>query len=80
MRVFERRRILDTARQIPLVILTRRPNPRLKVRQVVWDGDSVGDWACELEGPDTGLIKLAGKLVDCRRRPAPVFSSRPDAP
>ena len=63
-----------------LVILTRRPNPRLKVRQVVWDGDSVGDWACELEGPDTALINLAGKLVDCRRRPAPVFSSRPDAP
>jgi uncharacterized protein len=49
-----------------LVILTRRANPRLKVRQVVWDGDSVGDWACELEGPDTALINLAGKLVDCR--------------
>lgn len=49
-----------------LVILTRRPNPRLKVRQVVWDGDSVGVWACELEGPDTALINLAGKLVDCR--------------
>lgn len=49
-----------------LVILTRRPNPRLKVRQVVPDGDSVGDWACELEGPDTALINLAGKLVDCR--------------
>ena len=62
-----------------LVILTRRPNSRLKVRQVVWDGDSVGDWACELEGPDTALINLAGKLVDCRRRRAPVFSSRPDA-
>jgi uncharacterized protein len=49
-----------------LVILTGRPNSRLKVRQVVWDGDSVGDWACELEGPDTALINLAGKLVDCR--------------
>ena len=49
-----------------IVILTRRPERRARVRQTVWDGDNVGDWACELEGPDTALINLAGKLVDCR--------------
>lgn len=49
-----------------VVILTRRVNPALPVRQATWDGRSVGDWAAELDGPNTALINLAGKLVDCR--------------
>ncbi|OHU93353.1 epimerase [Mycobacterium talmoniae] len=49
-----------------VVILTRRVNPALPVRQVSWDGRTVGDWAVELDGANTALINLAGKLVDCR--------------
>lgn len=49
-----------------IVVLTRRPNPHLHVRQVLWDGQTVGGWAAELEGPGTAVINLAGKLVDCR--------------
>jgi hypothetical protein len=49
-----------------IVVLTRRLNSRSSVRQVAWDGETVGDWATELEGPDTAVINLAGKLVDCR--------------
>lgn len=49
-----------------IVILTRRVNPALPIRQVPWDGRTVGDWATELEAADTAVINLAGKLVDCR--------------
>lgn len=48
-----------------VVVLTRRIDDEFVVRQVVWDGVTVGDWATELDGPDTALINLAGKLVDC---------------
>jgi uncharacterized protein len=62
------RRIGDdlAGRGYDVVILTRRVDSRLSVRQVVWDGEAVSDWAAELEGPDTALINLAGRLVDCR--------------
>ena len=62
------RRIGDdlAGRGYDVVVLTRRVDPRLSVRQVVWEGETVGDWASELEGPDTALINLAGRLVDCR--------------
>lgn len=62
------RRIGDelAGRGYDVVILARRADSRLSVPQVVWDGETVGDWAGELEGPDTALINLAGKLVDCR--------------
>ena len=49
-----------------VVILTRRVDPALALHQVPWDGRTVGDWATELDGADTALINLAGKLVDCR--------------
>jgi uncharacterized protein len=49
-----------------VVILTRRVDPALALRQVPWDGRTVGDWATELDGADTAVINLAGKLVDCR--------------
>src|ERR1700736_4775254 len=62
------RRIGDdlAGRGYDVVVLTRRVDPRLSVRQVVWEGETVGDWASELEGPDTALINLAGRRVDCR--------------
>lgn len=48
-----------------VVILTRSDRHPIDVRQVVWDGRSVGEWATELH--DSVLINLAGELVD--RRP-----------
>jgi uncharacterized protein len=60
------RRITADLREHDIVVLSRRPDPGLPVRQVAWDGEHVGDWAPELEGPGTALINLAGKLVDCR--------------
>ncbi|MGH3725653.1 MAG: epimerase [Mycobacterium sp.] len=75
------RRIADDLgpRGHEIVVLTRRPNPDLTVRQVHWDGQTVGEWAAELEGPGTAVINLAGKLVDCRptkRNIAELTSSR----
>jgi uncharacterized protein len=55
-----------------IVILTRRVDPALPVRQVPWDGRTVGDWAAELDQPNTAVINLAGHLVDCRPTPANV--------
>jgi NAD dependent epimerase/dehydratase family enzyme len=59
-----------SARGHQVVVLARRPDASSAVRQVLWDGRTVGDWAAELEGPDTAVINLAGKLVDCRPTPA----------
>src|SRR4051812_43314155 len=50
-----------------VVILTRSPailrDPR--VRQVRWDGRTVGDWRTEIDGA-TAVVNLAGKNVNCR--------------
>jgi uncharacterized protein (TIGR01777 family) len=54
------------ARGHDIVVLTRRVDPGLPVRQVPWDGRTVGDWAAELDQANTAVINLAGKLVDCR--------------
>lgn len=48
-----------------VVILTRRPRADIRHRQVTWDGETVGDWAEELDR--AVLLNLAGELVD--RRP-----------
>jgi len=49
-----------------IVILTRNPRPRDdSVREVRWDGKTVGEWAKELEGA-RALINLAGISVNCR--------------
>lgn len=48
------------------VVLARRPKPRPDgVREVLWDGETVGDWAQELEKAEA-VINLCGKSVDCR--------------
>jgi len=54
------------ARGSEVVILTRNPKPRTRViREVRWDGESVGDWQNELEDA-RALINLAGISVNCR--------------
>jgi uncharacterized protein (TIGR01777 family) len=51
------------------VVLTRRVRRRGgRVRQVEWDGRTVGPWARELEGA-TAVVNLAGRSVDCRHTP-----------
>ena len=54
------------ARGYEIVVLTRTTQPSTPpVRQVVWDGASLGAWAKELEGA-AGVINLAGRSVNCR--------------
>lgn len=65
-----------TDRGNQVVVLSRQPDTSSPVRQVFWDGRTVGDWAAELEGPDTAVINLAGKLVDCRPTEANVAELR----
>jgi len=49
-----------------IVVLTRAPNRTEKsFREIAWDGESLGDWARELDGADA-LINLAGVSVNCR--------------
>jgi uncharacterized protein len=51
------------------VVLTRRVRGRgARVRQVEWDGRTVGPWARELEGA-AAVVNLAGRSVDCRHTP-----------
>jgi uncharacterized protein len=49
-----------------VVVLTRLKGAETsRVRQVVWDGESLQEWAKELEGAEA-LINLSGRSVDCR--------------
>src|SRR2546426_10150569 len=49
-----------------IVVLTRSPGPAVEsIRQVGWDGRTLGDWARELEGA-RALINLSGRSVNCR--------------
>jgi uncharacterized protein len=50
------------------VVLTRRVGKNSRVRQVEWDGRTVGAWASELEGA-AAVVNLAGRSVDCRHTP-----------
>ncbi|GAA3736517.1 epimerase [Streptomyces tremellae] len=57
-----------------VVVVTRRPGaggavagPR--VREVGWDGRTVGEWAREVDGCDV-VVNLAGRSVSCRYTPA----------
>jgi uncharacterized protein (TIGR01777 family) len=58
-------RILDralTGAGHEVVVLTRRPQ---RDREVVWDGETPGRWAQEIDGSDV-VINLAGRSVSCR--------------
>src|SRR2546425_5252314 len=49
-----------------VVVLTRSPGPAVQsIRQVGWDGRTLGDWTEELEGA-RALINLAGRSLNCR--------------
>jgi uncharacterized protein (TIGR01777 family) len=49
-----------------IVVLTRSPKKTSStIREVNWDGRSLGAWAAELEGAEA-VINLAGRSVDCR--------------
>jgi uncharacterized protein (TIGR01777 family) len=47
-----------------VVVLSRTPHGA-PWRTVRWDGETVGDWAAELDGADV-VINLAGRSVNCR--------------
>jgi uncharacterized protein (TIGR01777 family) len=49
-----------------VTVLSRRTNRDSGgIRYAVWDGDTVGEWAREIDGADA-LINLAGRSVNCR--------------
>lgn len=47
-----------------VVVLSRRPESA-RWRVATWDGETIGDWASEIEGSDV-VINLAGRSVNCR--------------
>lgn len=47
------------------VILSRRPGAVAHGRAVIWDGETLGPWAAELENA-AAVINLAGRSVNCR--------------
>ncbi|NMD58336.1 MULTISPECIES: DUF1731 domain-containing protein [Tsukamurella] len=65
-----------------VTILTRSIRADVPYPQVTWDGRTVGAWSAVLDGPNTAVINLAGKLVDCRPTAANIAAltaSRVDA-
>jgi uncharacterized protein (TIGR01777 family) len=59
-----------TALDWEVVVLTRHSKARGdQVREVSWDGATVGDWARELEGAEA-VVNLSGRSIDCRFTPA----------
>ncbi len=50
-----------------VVVLSRAPQDA-PWRVVPWDGETVGDWAAEVNGADA-VINLAGRSVNCRYTP-----------
>lgn len=55
------------ARGQDVVVLTRALSDA-PYRQVVWDGETAGSWAAELDDSErpVAVVNLAGRLVDCR--------------
>ena len=51
-----------------VIVLSRNQTGVLPWRVVKWDGETLGDWASEIEGADT-IINLAGQSVNCRYTP-----------
>jgi len=47
------------------VVVLSRASRKFPWRTVAWDGESLGQWAQELEGVDA-VINLAGRSVNCR--------------
>jgi len=58
------RELADSEWQV--VVLTRSPKSRDDgVREVAWDGQTLGDWAKEVNGA-TAVVNLSGRNIDCR--------------
>ncbi|MEU0397289.1 TIGR01777 family oxidoreductase [Streptomyces sp. NPDC006208] len=51
-----------TAAGHEVAVLTRRP---VRDREVLWDGETLGPWAEEINGSDI-VVNLAGRSVSCR--------------
>src|SRR5260370_20754492 len=70
------------SRNNDVVVLTRSPGPAARsIRQVGWDGRTLGDWARELDGA-RALINLTGRSVNCRyneRNRREILESRVDS-
>lgn len=70
------------ARGYDAVVLTRLPVAITShVRQVRWDGRTLGEWAAELDGA-RAVINLAGRSVNCRyneRNRREILESRVDS-
>jgi len=51
---------------VELINLTRRPRAGPHgMRDMRWDGKTLGDWAAQLDGADA-VVNLTGRSVDCR--------------
>src|SRR3989449_9637994 len=65
-----------------VIVLTRSPGPvPQSIRQIGWDGRTLGEWARELDGA-SALINLAGRSVNCRyndRNKREILESRVDS-
>lgn len=48
-----------------VLVLTRWPAANSATPEIHWDGETLGDWALELEGADA-VVNLSGRTVDCR--------------
>jgi uncharacterized protein (TIGR01777 family) len=70
------------SRNNDVVVLTRSPRPASQsIRQVGWDGLTLGDWERELDGA-SAVINLAGRSVNCRyneRNRREILESRVDS-
>jgi uncharacterized protein (TIGR01777 family) len=53
-----------TERGHEVIVLTRRPTPSA-ISEVLWDGQTLGPWAKQLNGT-FAVINLAGRSVNCR--------------
>ncbi len=68
-----------SGQEVPVVVLTRHPQPSQGlIHSVLWDGETVGEWAAELEGA-AAVVNLAGRTVNCRynaRNKQEIYDSR----
>ncbi|MEO0476162.1 MAG: TIGR01777 family oxidoreductase [Planctomycetota bacterium] len=51
-----------------VVVVSRHQPAACEGRWVHWDGQTIGDWAQELEGA-SAVVNFAGRTVDCRKTP-----------
>jgi len=57
-----------TERGYEVTVLTRHPNQGSNVKELHWDGSTLGPWAEHLDGA-RAVVNLAGKSVNCRYTP-----------